>query len=81
LRRYIFTECERRRLKAWLETGVEDNQTQKLFTMVRRGLNPIRRDVELLSGVAARLRKQGRLMGIVRQPEESHSPSRSEESG
>ncbi len=52
-RSYIFTENERRRLKAWLESDVEDNQTKKLFTGVRRGLTPIKRDMELK--IAARL--------------------------
>jgi hypothetical protein len=28
-RRYIFTEMERRRIKEWLETHVEDNETRR----------------------------------------------------
>lgn len=56
MRKYVFTEAERRRLKVWLETGAEDNETKKLFTRVRRNLNPIKRDIELLSKTSAKLR-------------------------
>jgi hypothetical protein len=47
LRSYLFTGIERRRLREWLETHREDNETWMLFTELRRNLAPIRRDIEL----------------------------------
>ena len=53
MRKYLFTVDERRRLRAWLDRGEEGASTRKLFTQVRRSLNPIKTDVELLSAISA----------------------------
>ena len=63
MRRFIFTEVERRRLRAWLEEGVEPRATQYLFVEVRRNLAGLTGDVRLLVSVARRLRSSGRLGG------------------
>ena len=80
MRKYIFTESEREGLKAWLNGGEMDSETRKLFVRVRRNLNSIRREVELLSQVAQRLSREGRLMGRVRLHGDSTSQSRLGES-
>ena len=36
MRKYVFTEIERRRLNTWLSGGKEDPETQKDFVRVRR---------------------------------------------
>jgi len=77
-RSYIFTENERRRLREWLETHREDNETLQLFTEVRRNFAPIRRDIQLYSDLTIRLKKEGRFMGRVRLRRRSASPSLSE---
>jgi hypothetical protein len=81
LRSYIFTEVERRRLEAWLKTHAEDHETLSLFTRLRRNFAPIRRDIELYSKLADRLRKEGRFIGRVRLHQESVSQSPSGGSG
>jgi hypothetical protein len=68
LRGYIFTDRDRERLRAWLESGVEDAGTRMLFVGVRRGMGRISRDVELFVAVARRLRAEGRMMGRARLP-------------
>ena len=60
MRRYIFTDQDRERLRAWLESGVEDNGTRMLFVAVRRNLNRISGDVGLLARVARGLQAEGR---------------------
>ena len=72
MRSYIFTDVERRRLRAWLEGGDEDQSVVKIFVEIRRNLTPMKKDVEILSQVIQRLRKEGRLMGRVRLHERSN---------
>jgi hypothetical protein len=55
LRRYLFTDRDRERLRAWLESGEEDDGTRMLFVGVRRNLNRIAGDAGLLSDVSRRL--------------------------
>ncbi len=66
MRSYIFTSAERRRLEAWLNGAEDEPTTLNIFVEVRRNLNGIKRDVELLSRVANRLSVEGRLMGRVK---------------
>ena len=66
LRGYLFTDRER--LRAWLESGAEDDGTRMLFVSVRRNLNRITGDVGLLVAVARRLQREGRWMGRARLP-------------
>jgi hypothetical protein len=45
----IFADWDRERLRAWLESGVEDGGTGMLFVAVRRSLSRIANDAELLA--------------------------------
>jgi hypothetical protein len=47
LRGYLFTDRER--LRAWFESGVEDDGTRMLFVAVRRSLDRIAGDMDLLA--------------------------------
>jgi len=60
---------ERRRLRAWLETGVEDGGVRRTFVQVRRSLDRLTNDVELLVEVCRRLREEGRMAGRGRLPD------------
>ena len=51
-----------------LESGVEDDGTRKVFVAVRRNLDRLANDVELLVLVCRRLRGAGRLAGRGRLP-------------
>ncbi len=68
MRGYLFTDRDRERLRAWLESGVEDDGTRMLFVSVRRNLDRIVGDVGLLAGVARRLQAEGRWAGRSRLP-------------
>ena len=70
MRGYLFTDRDRERLRAWLESGVEDDGTRMVFVSVRRNLNRITGDVGLLAVVARRLQVEGRWMGRARLPRE-----------
>jgi hypothetical protein len=59
---------ERRRLRRWLEEGVEDRETVRVFVQVRRNLDRLVGDVELLVLVCRGLRGEGRLAGRGRLP-------------
>jgi hypothetical protein len=67
-RGYLFTDRDRVRLRAWLESGVEDDGMRMVFVSVRRSLNRITNDVGLLAAVARRLQAEGRWMGRARLP-------------
>ena len=41
MRSYLFSDRDRERLRAWLESGAEDDGTRTLFVAVRRNLNRI----------------------------------------
>ena len=68
MRGYLSTGRDRERLRAWLESGGEDNGTRMLFVGVRRSMDRIANDVELLVAVARRLGAEGRRMGRARLP-------------
>ena len=68
MRSYLFTDRDRERLRAWLESGEEDDGTRMIFVGVRRNLNRIAGDVGLLAAVARRLQEEGRWMGRARLP-------------
>ena len=68
LRSYLFTDRDRERLRAWLESGVEDDGTRMLFFSVRRGQGRVTGDVGLLVAVTRRLQEEGRWMGRARLP-------------
>ena len=81
MRGYLFTDRDRERLKAWLESGVEDDGTRMIFVLVRRNLNRIKGDVGLLGAVARRLQREGRWMGRARLPRDLARAVRSLEEG
>jgi len=56
------------RLRAWLESGVEDDGTEMLFAGVRRSLGGIAADVGLMVDVARRLRSLDGWEGRARLP-------------
>ena len=56
MRGYLFTDRDRERLRARLESGMEADGTRMIFVGVRRGMDRIAGDVELLVAVARRLR-------------------------
>ena len=68
MRGYIFTDLDRERLGAWLESGAEDDGTRMLFVGVRRNLDRIANDAGLLARVARRLQAEGRWEGRARLP-------------
>jgi len=68
LRSYLFTDRDKERLRAWLESGAEDDGTRMIFVSVRRNLNRITGDVGLLVAVARRLQREDRWMGRARLP-------------
>ena len=39
MRSYLFTDRDRERLRAWLESGVEDDGTRMIFVAIRRSLS------------------------------------------
>ena len=60
LRGYLFTDRDRERLRAWLESGAEDDGTRMLFVGVRRSLIGIAVNAGLLARVARRLETAAR---------------------
>lgn len=68
MRGYIFSDVERRRLRRWLESGEGGAETRRLFVGVRRNLDRLTGDVELLVAVCVRLRGEGRMVGRGRLP-------------
>ena len=68
MRRYIFTSSERRRLVSWLTDDEEDDTTRMIFVAVRRNLNHLSNDLELLTLVARKLTVEKRWMGRTRLP-------------
>lgn len=60
MRSYILTDNDRKRLIRWLLEDEEDQQTRNLFTQIRRDLQDINTDVELLLLVVRKLQACGR---------------------
>jgi len=65
LRRYIFTEKERRLLEGWLRTGEENQTTRDVFSLIRRNVSPLNRDLRLTLEVIRELKKRRRWSGRV----------------
>ncbi len=63
MRKFIFTERERRLLERWLEEGEETGETLKVFTWIRANTSPVREDVELMLRVIRELRRRRRWRG------------------
>jgi len=80
LRRYIFTENERRLLEEWLKTGEENQTTRDAFWMIRRNISPLNRDLRLMLEVIRELKKERRWSGRVTESSEFGSTFRLVES-
>jgi hypothetical protein len=76
MRRYIFTDLERRKLRRWLETGEETQDLRNIFVDLRGSLDRVVGDVELMVAVARRLRERGRIGGRAVMRRGSGSASR-----
>ena len=63
MRSYIFTESERKRLEAWIESGIEDDTTRMIFVSMRRDFQGLLADIELMGKVMRKLRTEGRWAG------------------
>ena len=48
LRRYIFTDRERRLLERWIETEGESQETRKVLSWIRQGWPSLADDITLL---------------------------------
>ena len=48
MRRYIFTERERRLLREWIEEGEETQETRKVLSWIRRGFPLLAEDMSLM---------------------------------
>jgi len=47
MRRYIFTDRERRLLESWIEAGEENQETENILSWIRQGFPRMAEDVEL----------------------------------
>jgi len=65
MRRYIFTDRERRLLEEWIEEGVENQQTRIVLSWVRRNWIGLEEDMELLFKVVRKLQGQQRWWGRI----------------
>lgn len=63
MRKYIFTENERRILNLWLEEGVETQSARDLFTKIRVNITELRKDLQLMNRVGRRLQREKRWWG------------------
>ncbi len=63
MRRYIFTDLERRKLRHWLETGEETQDLRNIFVDLRSSMDRVSGDVDLMVAVARKLREEGRIAG------------------
>jgi hypothetical protein len=81
LRRYIFTERERRILEEWLKTGEENQKTRNAFCMIRRNVPSLNRDLRLMLEAVRELKKRDRWSGRVTEAGEFGSAFRLAESG
>jgi len=80
MRRYIFTEKERRLLEEWLKTGEENQTIKNAFWMIRRNVSPLNRDLRLMLEVIRELKKERRWSGRVMESSEFGSTFRLAES-
>jgi len=62
----VFTDRERKRLRRWLDSEVEDDTTVMLFVEMRRNAPRLMADLELFFQVRRKLLKAGRWKGTLR---------------
>jgi len=65
LRKYIFTDRERRLLEEWIEEGAENQQTRIVLSWVRKNWISLEEDMELLFKVVRKMQGQQRWWGRV----------------
>ncbi len=81
MRRYIFTEVERRLLEEWLKTGRENQRTKDAFCKIRGNVPSLNRDLSLMLEVVRELKRRDRWSGRVTEADEFGSTFRLAESG
>ena len=81
MRRYIFTEAERRLLEEWLKTGRESQKTRNAFYKIRASVASLNQDLRLMLGVVRELKRRGRWSGRITEADGFGSSSRLAESG
>ncbi len=65
MRRYIFTDRERRLLEAWIETAEESQETRNVLSWIRQGWPGLADDVTLLFKVVRTMMKRRRWRGYA----------------
>ena len=65
MRKYIFTDRERRLLEEWIEEGAENQQTRIVLSWVRKNWISLEEDMELLFKVVRKMQGQQRWWGRV----------------
>ena len=81
MRRYVFTEAERRLLDEWLRTGRESQETRNAFYKIRANLASLNRDLRLMLAVVRELKRRGRWSGRITEADGFGSSFRLAESG
>ena len=70
MRRYIFTERERRLLREWIEEGEETQETRKVLSWIRRGFPLLAEDTSLMFETIRAVQRRRRWR------EKDHGPQR-----
>jgi len=65
MRRYIFTDRERRLLEAWIETGEEAGDLPRVLSWIRQGWPRLAGDVALLFRAVRAMMRRRRWRGYV----------------
>ena len=63
MRRYIFTDWERRLLEEWLEDGAENQSARDLLSKIRQGWPILAEDMTLLFEVIRAMQRRRRWRG------------------
>jgi hypothetical protein len=63
LRRYIFTDLERRLLERWMETEEESQETRKVLSWIRQGWPSLAEDMTLLFKAVKMMQRRRRWRG------------------
>jgi hypothetical protein len=80
MRRYIFTERERRLLEEWMEAGEETGETRKVLSWIRKGFHGLAEDVDLMLRVIRVMQRRRRWRGRITSRNEFGSALRRAES-
>jgi len=80
MRAKIFTDRDRGLLLSWLDDGIENGETRKLFTKIRRSTPQLLQDLSLMGRVILELKRRRRWRGRAPMGREFASASRRAES-